>query len=86
MRSGQWEVGSEKSQSGVDGGLMSPNVPLHSMPWHGMGERVEAEGIKSLGKNGKPWLEVIVQTIWSSLLLLPPNPSHLLSKVISPDF
>lgn len=65
---------------------MNLDVLLHSMPWYRMGERVETEGIKSLAKNDKPWLEVIVQMIWSSLLLLLPNPSHLLSKVVSPDF
>lgn len=85
MHSGQWEVGSEESPWGgwcTD----EPGVPLHSMSWHGMGKRVETEGIKSLAKNDKPWLDVIAQMIWSSLLLLPPNPSNLLSTVISPDF
>lgn len=70
----------------MDGGLMDLDVPLHSMSWHRMGGRVETEGIKSLAKNDKLRLEVIVQMIWSSLLLLLPNLSHTLSKVISPDF
>lgn len=47
MHSGQWEVGSEESHSAVDGGLMRQDVPLHSMPWHRMGERVETEGIRA---------------------------------------
>lgn len=83
MHSGKWD---QRSLSGMDGGLMNLDVPLHSTSWHRMGEREETEGIKSLAKNDKLWLEVIVQMIWSSLLLLLPNLSHTLSKVISPDF